>query len=88
MVGRLGKGDPLDPKSWRGILHRLQDKDEFWKEQHVNDDGGVLFPVIDKTVDMLPEELKRRFWMMIALPAGAPVKKEMMAKLWGTVRGQ
>lgn len=86
MAGRLGREDPLQPASWRGVLKKLQDKYKMFKNEQVSDNGGVLFPVINATFDMLPRRQKEQFKMVVVVAAGVPISTDMMANLWGEVR--
>lgn len=86
MVGRLGREDPLQPKCWRAVLDRLRDKHRMFRNEEVSDNGGVLFPVIEATFDLLPRRQKEQFRLMVAVASGVPVTTDVMANLWDMVR--
>lgn len=87
MAGRLGREQPLEAKWWRRVLQRLEDKYRMFKREQVSEHGGgVLFPVIDATFDMLPRPHKEHFSLMVVIAAGVPISIGMMANLWDMVR--
>lgn len=86
MAGRLGREEPLSPACWRHVLQSLQDKHKMFKWKPVTDDGGVLFPVIDATFNMLSRRQMRQFRLMVAVAPRVPFTTAMLANLWNTVR--